>query len=286
MKFNIVILDPPEFKWTHFCFDSAKTVYYGILSAGYPCSISRAAFEPGCINIIFGADLIQKPFEVQEVVSFGDYVVYQNEAIVNDQINGVRGNDHFDKVYLPLLQNARAVWEGIPHLMDYWKTVDVRAQFLLWGYHPALEEIKYKRERDIDFLFFGSITEHRLALLNKLKERGHSICSVFDHKAIYRNDLIARAKVHLSMRQHDVLNHLAWCKHCYLINNRGLVVSERCRDQEWLEPCFITADTDQWVDACVDALNRPDRQEIADGFYEQYKKVTMADRIGPLLAEL
>ncbi len=67
------------------------------------------------------------------------------------------------------------------------------------------------------------------------------------------------------------------------MNNRGIVVSERCEDQEWLEDCFVSADTDGWLSACEDTLRRPDRQELVDQNWERFKNRPFAHRLRQVL---
>ena len=94
------------------------------------------------------------------------------------------------------------------------------------GYHPLMEEIHHKKNKDIDFLFCGSITPHRKKLLDELSARGGKIVTMFDDAAMYRNDLIARARIHLAPNQDPGMNHLGSSRITYLLNNHAVVVVE------------------------------------------------------------
>ena len=151
------------------------------------------------------------------------------------------------------------------------------------GYHPAMEEILPKPNKDIDFLFCGSITPHRKKLIDELGARGGKVVTIFDDAAMYRNDLIARTRVNLAPNQGPGMNHFGGSRVLYLVNNRSIVVVERCHDQAMYEHCFPSADTEQWVDLCMETLRRPDLTQITEEYYERFKKIRMVDFIEPLL---
>jgi hypothetical protein len=145
--------------------------------------------------------------------------------------------------------------------------------------------VRPKLEKDIDFLFYGSITPYRQKLLERLCERGHRVTSVFDPRAIHRNDLIARTKVHVAPTQGPGMEHFAYGRVGYLLNNSGLVVVERCHDQEWLEHCFITATNRNWVDICEQTLLRNDRDMIREEFAERFRSLPFTEQMQRLLDE-
>ena len=57
----------------------------------------------------------------------------------------------------------------------------------------------------------------------------------------------------LQPNQGPGINHIT-AKTVYLLNNRSVVVVERCHDQEWIEHCFPSADAEEWADLCMETL--------------------------------
>jgi hypothetical protein len=278
MKFNISVVDPKGYPYTHFLYNTCKLLNYGLESLGHDCCITRNHLDASRMTILIGGHLLNSLDVIDQIARAGPYIVLQSEAIQSAIVN--------QAMYVPLLQRARSVWEGIPDQLAPLALLGARPQLLLAGYHPRMEEIAAKNNRDIDFLFFGSITPHRQTMFDQLRQRGCEVVTMFDEDAIFRDDMIARTKVHLAPRQSDAMNHLPYVRICYLLNNRGLCVVERCRDQEWLQDCFLWAESSRWVDLCEQTLRRPGREQLATEFYERYKRTPFTDYLEKVLEDL
>jgi len=235
--------------------------------------VTRNYIDPARLTIIVGGHLLTSLKDVDLISGSGDYIVYQTENIKHGVLDFFGRGNTYGNVYSPLLARARTVWEIVSPLhLTIIANLGGRAHLLLGGYHAAMEEVIHKSEKDIDFLFIGSLTPHRRAMLESLTKRGHRVVSVFSEDSLFRNDVVARSRIHLSMKQSDQIDHFPWPRHAYLLNNRFLIVSERCIHQEWLQDCFLWAETDQWADLCEKTLARTDREQLALEFYERFKK--------------
>lgn len=286
MKCNIAVIDPKGYAWTHFLFDACKFFCYALEEMGHDCSIRKNNLEPSRLNILVGAHNLSSPQHVLDIAGVGDYVVLQTEVIKGDAVNLSGDRDHFESVYLPLMQRAKSVWEGASTNLAILEAFGCRTQTYVGGYTPAMEEIVHKRNKDIDFLFYGSMTPHRQRMLDQLRARGHVLVTEFDISAFYRNDLIARSKVALSPRQGDQMNHLPYGRICYLLNNRMPVLVERCLEQEWLQDCFFWSESDEWVDLCVETLLRSDRATATEEKFDRFRQLRLGDQVQRLLDEL
>jgi GT2 family glycosyltransferase/Tfp pilus assembly protein PilF len=283
MRFSICVMEPEGFKYAHFLYDICKYLCYGIESAGYECCILRNKLSSDRINIMVGAHNQTDPAIIKQVKQTGNYILLQSEIITGDSINNWSVQKSFANVYLPLMRQARVVWDGVESNISQLRQMGIDAELLRFGYHPLMEEVHHKPHKDIDFLFCGSITPHRKQLIEKLGARGGKVVTMFDDAAMYRNDLIARARVNLAPNQGPGMNHFGGARVFYLINNRSVVVVERCYDQAMYEHCFASAETAQWVDLCMETLQRPDLPQITEEYYERFKEIRMVDFIKPLL---
>lgn len=283
MKFHICNLEHEGISFNHFLDDFCRLVCFSLESLGYSCSIGRNQVEPDRINIIFGGHTLKSPENVNAIAGACRYIAVQHEILNATGVNLSGDARHSQDVYFPFLRRAMMVWEGIPRNLAPLQKLGIRAAFFRGGYHPGLADVLSKRERDIDFLFYGSVTPHRHQMLERLRQRGHQVVAVFDARPMYRNDLIARAKVNLAPIQGSGMEHFASGRVCYLLNNRSLVVVERCEDQEWLEHCFVTASTDHWVDICEQTLQRRDRERICEEFADRFRALPFTEQMQALL---
>lgn len=289
MQFNITIIDPPGFAFGHFLFDACKLICYGLESLGHDCSISRNQVVPGRTTILVGGHLLPSLRDVEAIAATGPFIVYQTEVLQLGAINtwrSVEQEEHFDTIYMPLLQKALAVWEGTKSNIPVVESFGGRGYHLLGGYHPGLCEIIHKRNPDVDFLFYGSVTEHRKRMLDPLLARGHNLIVLQADAALFRNDWIARTKVHLVPRQGDTMNHLAWGRIGYLLNNGCLPVVERALEQDWLQACFLWSETEQWIELCEHTLYRADRREVCSELTAKYQQIPFTQHLEQVLDEM
>jgi hypothetical protein len=285
MKFHICNIEPQGYPFGHFLDDSCRLFCYALESLGHSCSIGGNQLEPDRVNIIFCGHLLSSPEEVDMVAGACRYIAIQHEVLKEDGVNLTQDKAHFHDVYLPFLSRALCVWEGTALNRPALDKMNLRSVLFRGGYHPGLEDIRPKQERDIDFLFYGSITPYRRMMLERLTDRGHQVVAIFDHRATYRNDLIARTKVNLAPIQGPGMEHFAYGRVCYLLNNQSLVVVEKGYDQEWLQHCFVTASAEHWVDICEQTLSRSDRDNLRQEFCHRYRQLPFVEQMQVLLNE-
>ena len=283
MRFHLCNVEPQGYAWGHFLDDFCRLVCYSLETLGHTCTMGCNQIEPERINIIFGGHTLGTVEHVDTIAGSCQYIALQHEILNPDGINLSRNQQHFEQVYLPFLRRSLAVWEGIPRNLAPLQKLGIKTAFFRGGYHPAMEEVRPKLERDIDFLFYGSITPYRRAMLERLSERGHLVIAVFDSRATYRNDLIGRAKVNLAPVQGPGMEHFAYGRVCYLLNNQSLVVVQRCEDQSWLDACFIPAAEYDWVDVCEQTLLRPDRDALQKENCARFRRIPFTEQIQRLL---
>ena len=266
------MIEPSDFKFTHFQHDLARYICYGIESAGHECAIIRNSTLPDRMNIILGANRLQSPVTIQV-----PYIILQAEVL-----GTYFSVEQVEKIQLPLWRSARAVWTNVESQKAL-KTFGIKSKIFTMGYHPQMKEITHKKNKDIDFLFYGSITPHRNKMLAALRERNPNIIVLFDEAHIFRNDYIARTKVHLSLTHDPAETIFAGSRVLYLVNNGCTVVVEDANGQEPYTDCFPHAPTDKWVDLCIKTLKAPDR---SSEYYANFKKIKMADIMAKLIGGL
>ena len=287
MRFNIVMISGAGFEYIHFLFDPARMLCDALEDLGHPTVLSHNNLLPDRINILISAHTIEDPAVVREIIDSGvDYVVLQSEVIRDGNVNLTGDRAQFENCFLPLLRGARAVWDGLPENVPQLQALGLRASLFQSGHHRSMETLEHKPLKDIDYLFFGSVSDHRRRLLSALEAHGRRVVVCFDAPALYRDDLIARARVHLAPRRMAAMSHLAYGRVLSLAANACVTVVETCVDQGWLEDCFVHADTDGWVELCEATLARDDLEELGLSFRAALREKPLLEHLGPLVAEL
>jgi tetratricopeptide (TPR) repeat protein len=287
MRFSICLVEPEGYKFSHFLYDYCKYLCFTIEAAGYECCMVRNYLYSDRINIIMGAHYLTDPALVGQIRGSGEYVILQSEVLREGGIAGWPEQSSYNTIYVPLMRHALAVLDGFepnfPHLRKL--GIEPEKHISRFGYLRAMEEIVHKKEKDIDFMYYGSMTPHRVKLIEELRRLGGNVVCIFDDAAIFRNDLIARTRINLAPSQAEGINHLT-LKTTYLLNNRSLVVVERCWNQKWVEHCFLSANTEEFVDLCMRTVKRRDLDQLANEYFEQYKKLDQVYLIRPLIEKL
>ena len=283
MRWNVVLIDPPGYRFGHFLHDTARYLVHGLQSLGHDCILSRSNVDAGRMNILLNAHMLATPADVEQLGRV-PYIVYQTEVIRQGQTN-LDPDERHRKVYLPLLRGARRVWDWSADNVALLREQGIGADWLRLGHHPALEEIHHKREKDIDFLFYGSVTPHRAAILTALAESGRRVRAEFDVMPLYRNDLIARSRVVLTLRQSEEMDHLPYFRINYLVNNRSLVAGETGVDGAWMEDVFLGCPPGRTVEHLLETAARKDLAEVAQAHHAQLLTRPMTGFLAVVLAK-
>lgn len=287
MRFNVVTIDPPNSPWSHFLFDLVRMISYGLEELGHTCTLTRNTPEKEAINILLGVHHLATTEAVDDLLdSKWPYVVYQTEIVQGRAINQVALEDRFEKVLLPLLRGASAVWDTSEESLVALRELGIGAEMLRFGHCKRLEEIRHREKRDLDFLFYGSVTERRRRILDELARLGYRVKVVFDDAALFRNDLISRSEVVLSMRQSDAMAHLPQARILYLVNNGALVVGETGLGQAPLEDLFVHCAPEEFIERCRQIRADPNRYALAKTFQERFRARPMSGCLAPLVASL
>lgn len=287
MRLAVVAVDPPGFPSGHWSRDLARLLCGGLGSAGYDCILARNQPEPGRLNVVVCGHRIGDEEHLRAFTGGAiRYVVVQTEHLLSDERARPDQAARLQRLYLPLLQRAEGIWEPEPMRLPVLETLGLRGSHLQLGFDASMRFLPEKIEQDVDFTFFGTITAHRQQLLVPVQRRGHDLRVVKEADPFFRNDLLARTKVHLAPRRGDGAGRVPLVRLVTLLANRCLVVAEQGVDHHGLEDCLLLAPTDRWVEVCEEALGRPDRRQLAQRFADRFEQRPMSGFVGPLVEAL
>lgn len=282
MHFNMMVFDPPGHPYTHFLFDIVRTFQGGFRTLGYDCSITRNSTGPGAMNILVGSHLVGSTKFVDDAINSGvKYVLLQSEVLVDT-------DERFRKILVPLARGAVAVWDWCEKNVEALARHDIKAEIIKLGYDAAVEELHHAEHRDIDFCFFGSMSEHRLKILQKLESLGYVVKWMFADPAIYRNSMIEHSEIALSLNFGEY-THVPGNRIIHLVSNSCLVVGESGPEMGDLAEVFCWEKPDRVVELCreVRALPALERREMAYVFHDRLKALRpMSECLKPAIASL
>lgn len=221
---SVRVVNVPEYPHTH-AFDEVAEAFsealqvplYGVVRNGkniYPLWISshdQSIYSP---NLVFGAHL------TRHVSLYDDDIIFQTEQVYLE-------NPWFTPDYIELLKTHQ-VWDYSPlNVQCLCELYGVEARVVPIRYMPSMTkfESRSEEEKDIDVLFYGSMTPHRDEVINRLLNAGIEVYRAFNVYGKERDDLIARSKIVLNLHQHESgIFEIFRCAH--LFANRKCVVSE------------------------------------------------------------
>jgi hypothetical protein len=289
MRFNVTLVDPPHYKFAHLLTDLCRTIAYGLRDLGYKADLTVNSIDGASTNILIGTHLLTAD-DVSNIVRSGaPFITLQSEVLKRDPTTGAVRSDYqgeqFETINRPLMDHAMAVWDGItpPELMQQLDVGGRKRKRFRIGYCAGLEDIDQPdyAQKDIDVMFFGSITQHRSTIMSSLNGLQYK---TFDYgPAGFRNDLIARSKINLSLHSSPELDYFQQTRSGYLLNNRAFVLGETSSDHPPMKDLICEVDGARMRDTCVDLLSRPaELKARAEAAYEGYRSLRMAD----ILAEI
>ena len=156
-----------------------------------------------------------------------NYIVYQLE-----QSSWTK--NHFSKNYIDILAKAQEIWDyslvNIKYLTSLPELSNIKMQYIPLMYQSNVK--KSKGKKDIDVLFYGSLSDRRLSIINELKEKTNlKIVSRANIWGKDLDDLIDRSKVILNLHYYNIEESILEIERIsYLCSKGKIVISERSSD--------------------------------------------------------
>lgn len=250
IRYAISIIAPPGYIHSRAFTEIALGLYYAMRELGQDVVIATDLSLADRQYIIFGSNLI--PF-CEGIAIPQNAILYNLEQISPDDSLWVNGP------FLSLLQ-SHPIWDYSQRNIDNLNQLGItNIRHVPIGYVPELTRIQPAPKKDIDVLFFGSLTPSREVILNGLKERGvnlHVISGLYGEE---RDSFIARSKIILNLHAYKA-QVFEIVRVSYLLANRCFVISENItelEEREYFAPGVVFADYENIVAACQLFLTQP-----------------------------
>jgi hypothetical protein len=240
--------------------------------AGHTADIERH-FCPGHLNILLegfdddftaateeamktpGSRLLLIASEFLTGDTFNDFSKIADSSYYSDQ--SYWGNRF--RNFRRLESCSLAVWHlGETEVAAYRKLLGhERVDYLPHYWVPGLARVVHRPDdaKDIDFLFTGAETGHRQSLLEQLRNKGYHVVNMHAlTAAFHREDLLARSKIALNIRQFNNWPHPSPSRFFYHLTNSSLLISEACHYEADIQEHILTAPPGKFVSFCEQQL--------------------------------
>lgn len=273
----------------------------GLTMAGYHADIERN-FVPGHTNILLENFNDEFTDQLLQSLDLGtQFIIVATEFLTSGTFNHFGNisesltNAHYGKPnywkirhrnFMRLAKHALAVWHLCEHQTNAYQQAlpDCRIGYLPHGYVPTMQRVmmKPKAERNIDFLFTGTLTEHRQSILENLETRGFRVMMCPPTTAhFHREDLVARTRIALNLRQNADWPYPSNSRLHYHLINQSFLMTERCSYS-----CDLDAYVAHSENIIEDAIERLSQADFDERARESLEKFAIERPMGPLMAAL
>ncbi len=215
--------------------------------------------------IAFGAHVGHDGFH-----PYGDpqTVVYNTEVL---------GSPWMTRAYLEMLR-VREVWDYAEENVEWLATQGIKAKWCPIRYHKSLTrlELKPDAEREIDVLFYGSMTKRRKEIYLSLQP-ANAVFSTHEDWSM-RDSLLANSRIVLNLHAYDQ-SPLEMARISYLLANKCFILSE---GPVWkgMEDCIMFTDPEWFPIACRNWLADDEgRRVVAERGFQKFSAMSQAAEI-------
>jgi len=271
--------------------DTFRYLSLAISQAGYDVITSR---EPviNRINIYlenFDTDYVAKLKQLKH--AGGQYIIIATEFLTGDTFNDFEktldisyysDREYWKKRYQAfsaLVNDATAIWHFSDlAATDYEKQLDRTVGYVPHHYVKNFATVQHRSDaqKDIDFLFTGSITNYRKKILQGLSNLNFKIeISSSLTAPFHRDDLIARSKFCLNIPQFKQWPYPSQSRYFYHLINRSPIITPTLPYKSDLEE-YTLESTVSILEYCQALYEQANYTQLANNTFHQFKRDTNA----------
>jgi hypothetical protein len=143
----------------------------GLEGLGHTVTYSKDRADPEAHNILW--ECFHPDFAADMVRSGHKYIIVATEIPDGGGWNGIRLRPWRQRWrgFKVAAEGAEAIWSLIPEAVPLYRKMGYRATYLEYGFAESLV-LKGRKEKDIDFFFYGGGGDHRIDRINALAKSG------------------------------------------------------------------------------------------------------------------
>jgi hypothetical protein len=226
LRYNVCIIQPPGYVHSLAFLELAELITISLSELGYDSRLQFNALEAAETNILIGCHLLEGGF----IPHIPPSTIVLNTEQVADDLSHWHKNIYECSKRFPM-------WDYSSRNIEKMKALGApEAKLLKLGFQKELARIRKAPIADIDVLFYGSVNERRLQILNELEARGLKVTSVFGVYGAERDALIARSKVVLNL--HMYKSEIFEVVRVFYLLTNGIPVVGEVGANTFIEPRF------------------------------------------------
>ncbi len=281
--------------------DTLLMIQYALQELGFTANINKD-LDPSATNILldgFDEEYVEKLKQLrddggklwlvatEELSELGFNATALNKkdkSHYSNQEYWQKRYDNFAKV-IPLVECL--FHPNQTQLPIYEKIFSKECYFLPHGFTTNFKTVQHRANKDIDFVFTGALTEYRTRFFEELKRKGYNVTTLPVLSAsFYRDDIIARSKVALNIRQTEDWPHFSNSRANYHLCNESALVSQYCPIHCDVAN-YIEMPESDFMDHAIWLLETGKWQTVAKHAYQIYSSQhRLANLLQPLFVKL
>jgi hypothetical protein len=275
-SYCIWVVTPPDYAHSGAFAEVAIGLQGGFRELGIHAPVVTARERISGKAIVLGANLLPR---MPGVKPPGKSILYNLEQITP-------GSEWLTTDYLKLLRRHR-VWDYSRYNIGQLEKLGIRdIVHCPIGYSDRLSRIEPAPEKDIDVLFYGSVNERRLQVLEQLVRAGLRVETLFGVYGAQRDAVIARSRIVLNIHYYPA-KIFEIARISYLLANRVCVVSETSPADSALESVqdgIAQAAYECLSGKCLDLIASGAWQSVARQGYEVFAGIRQSDHLKDALS--
>lgn len=271
----IWIISPPGYEHAGAFYETARGLQGGFRELGLQVPIVTRRDQLRGRAIILGANLLPG---MQEIRVPPKAVLFNLEQITP-------GSEWLSPAYLKLLKR-HTVWDYSTYNIEQLAELGIDdVVHCPLGYSNPMQCMQPATEHDIDILFYGSLNERRLAVLEQMATAGLKIEVLFGVYGDERDALIARSRIVLNVHYYDSkIFEIVRISH--LLANGVCVVSEDSPMDSALAAVadgIVQAPYEELVDRCRELVETGAWEAVGRRGRDVFSAVRQADYLRAVL---
>ncbi|HRK37706.1 MAG TPA: hypothetical protein PK347_04890 [Burkholderiaceae bacterium] len=273
--------------------DTLLLIKYSLQEIGHKADIQEQ-MTPGKANILmeyFTYDFIEAMKEIKEVPGT-QFILVATEFLTGDTFNDFQQTDaviqpqsHYDwshfwrkryKTFTLAQKMSTAIWHLASNQVPIYQNMFSSSSvfYLPHGYTDAFGRVVQVpwAHKDIDAIFTGTLTPHRLKVVECLKQNGINALAVKAVNSVVREDLVGRSKIGINLKQNESWLYPSNSRFHYHLSNRSIMLTEHCPESCDLNAYVTNASENNFTELCMQMIGKGDLQNLADDSYIQFRE--------------